>query len=787
MKSRLLIGWPGLMLLAVLLTVSPGVAELPVYRIGIVIDGPLGPPSRERVRGLLQKELGELIRGDFEVQLPEDKTVMVDGTAAGVRQALERLLEDPEVDLVIAAGPIASDQAARRGPLPKPVIAPLVINPSVQGIPLKGQVSGVKNLSYITFPSDVQKDLEVCREIVPFDKAALLFSRSIGEAIPDLWNHYLKQGEEAGIEGVRIPVEDTAEAVLAALPEDVEAVFVALPLKLPPKELERLAQGLIERGLPSFSALGESQVEAGLLVGLHLESDIPRLARRVALNIQRILLGEEPGALPVVFTRSERLTINMATARAIGIYPKWSVMTEARLINQKRKKAGRSLNLVSAVQQALDVNLELLASAHQVEAGAQEVRQARAHLLPQVDIDGTGVAVDQDIASVIQPERNLTGSATLSQLIYSEAALANLSIQGHLHSGRQLQRAQLRLDIIHRAAAGYLNVLRAKTFEEVQKQNLRLTRSNLELARVRQTIGMSGPAEVLRWESQIATARKNVISANARRNLAEIELNRLLHRPLEESFLTAEIGLHDEALITHEKRFILYIEDKSQFGLFREFMVEDGLASSVELQQLDAAIAAQERALNSARRAFWSPTLAFQGDLKSEFADGGAASEMPLDETNWTVGLNLSLPLYSGGGKFASSKKADAELRLLRLQRQALAERIEQRIRSALHLAGASYAGIGLSGDAAVAAYKNLELVKDAYGRGAVSILALLDAQNAAILAEEGADNAVYDFLVDLMEVERSIGKYYFFATQEYRDQWFGRLEAFFEKARTEQ
>ena len=78
------------------------------------------------------------------------------------------LLADPEVDLVIAAGPIASNEVGRRGPLPKPVIAPLVINSLVQGIPLKGQASGVKNLSYITFLSDVQRDLEVCREIVPF-------------------------------------------------------------------------------------------------------------------------------------------------------------------------------------------------------------------------------------------------------------------------------------------------------------------------------------------------------------------------------------------------------------------------------------------------------------------------------------------------------------------------------------------------------------------------------------------------------------------------------------------
>ncbi len=78
----------------------------------------------------------------------------------------------------------------------------------------------------------------------------------------------------------------------------------------------------------------------------------------------------------------------------------------------------------------------------------------------------------------------------------------------------------------------YLNLLRAQTLERVQKENLELTRSNLELARVRQQIGISGPAEVYRWESQIATARKEVINANAQRNAAEIGVNRVLHQPL---------------------------------------------------------------------------------------------------------------------------------------------------------------------------------------------------------------------------------------------------------------
>ena len=150
----------------------PALAERSVVNVGIVIDGPVGPPSPERVRGLLATEFAELMRAEYDVRMPPDKITQSDGTVAGISGAISRLLEDDDVHLVIAAGPIASHLAATWGPLPKPVIAPLVINPQVQGIPLDVDVSGVENLSYITFPSDVQKDLKTCTEVVPFKKAA---------------------------------------------------------------------------------------------------------------------------------------------------------------------------------------------------------------------------------------------------------------------------------------------------------------------------------------------------------------------------------------------------------------------------------------------------------------------------------------------------------------------------------------------------------------------------------------------------------------------------------------
>lgn len=85
----------------------------------------------------------------------------------------------------------------------------------------------------------------------------------------------------------------------------------------------------------------------GILAGLGLDFDLTKLARRTALNIQRILLGEAAADPPVAFTRRRRLTINMRTARAIGVYPTWALMTEAELLQEERADVERKVSLAS--------------------------------------------------------------------------------------------------------------------------------------------------------------------------------------------------------------------------------------------------------------------------------------------------------------------------------------------------------------------------------------------------------------------------------------------------------
>ena len=236
------------------------------------------------------------------------------------------------------------------------------------------------------------------------------------------------------------------------------------------------------------------------------------------------------------------------------------------------------------------------------------------------------------------------------------------------------------------------------------------------------------------------------------------------------------------------------MSNPADFRRFMDFMVSLGLKQSPAISTIDSQIAAQDRILTSTKRAFWSPTIFAFGELRHFLYEGGAGSSVNIppdfpidlertDDTEWVVQLQASFPLFRGGAKIADYKKARSELSRLRYERDSTAEKVEEQIRTSLNASGASYPSIGFALDAAEAAHNNLELVTDSYSRGVVSIIDLLDAQNAALQADLNAANSVYNFLIDLMNVQRAAGKFDFFTSPAERDEWFRMLEEFYSAA----
>jgi len=763
-------------MLQMLLFISTVHAEK-VVTIGILIDGLMEQAGWSQSQ--FENELLVLTRGEFDVRFPKAKQLDGEWSAKRIGTAFKQLQTDPEVDMVLTMGYVASAVATLSKQLHKPTFAPFVMDTDLLGLPRKGNASGVSNLNYLSAEADFVRDLKTFRSVVEFQNLAVLVDKTAYDAQAELVERAQQVVADAGLNLQFVLQTKQDEDLANKLPEDTDAVVLTSLPRLGAAAMQRLINALIAKRIPGYSLPGSHLVEQGLLMAEAPASDWQRLARRNALNMLAVMKGEAAENQAVMFKGKRRLTLNMATARAIGLSPRFDILHQAILLNEEPKPTGRSFSLSSVAHEAVRANLDLRATALGLEGGQTEVEEARARLRPQLRASIAYTQLNNDSVPVIigfSAEQSTTAALTMSQLIYSDEVFSNVKIQHYLQNNRQALYRQLELDIIQDATLAYLNVLRSQTLVQIRRQNTNLTRTNLRLAKDRQHLGVGKPAEVYRWQSELATSKRELLQAQAQHQQVRDVLNRLLHRSFKEAFITTSATLDDPSLLVSRKALFDYVNNDRAFELMGDFMVKEALKASPEMAGLQALVTASKLELKINQRAYLSPSVALQGEV-SNVIDENRQAGMPVEgDTDWTVGVNVSIPLYEGGARSARVSGSRLAFEKNSMQLDATAERIEQGTRATLHQITASYPAIQLSKEAAVAARKNFKLVTDAYTRGALSILDLLDAQNAALVAEVSATNAVFVFLIDLMNLQRSLGRFDFFLDEQGLDEWLSRL-----------
>ncbi len=757
----------------------------PPARVALILDQ---PSSRfQPLVDSTQKEILSFFRpGEIEFS----PLLAGDGTAGRIAAVLDGAMSDPSVTVVVTLGAVGSHLLARAGPPRKPAIAATVIDASWQDISLREGVSGVRNLAYIDQSYPVGSTLADFHRLIPFRKLALVLDRHVVEGIPQLEGSAARMVGEMGAESAIVPAFESADQILAGLPAGVDAVYLTPLPAMPEAEFARLVSELNARRLPTLSYTADPEVRLGALASYEPPENWQRRSRRVAVDLQRILAGENAGALPVQLVSAPRLTLNLATARAIGFSPGWSLLTDAELVGVDSVGPADTLSLAETMQTAAAANLDILAADLQVAAGRENVHLARSSLLPQVESRLTETFTREQTAAASfgqQPERLLDGALSFSLPLYSDEAWAGYGSERSLQVARVAQRDQLRLDVVLEAADAYLSVLRAWTLADVRRSNLHRTRSNLEVARLREGVGTASRADIYRWQGEVANARRDLISAEAGVRIAALELKRILNRPLDQPVAQRPVTLGDPALLAQDSTLLAWLDQPARFAVLRDFLVGEALRLSPELANADAAIAAQRRQHAAAGRAFWLPTFSLQGGLSNVFDQGGAGSTQVFPspvgspiapDMTWQLRAQATLPLFTGFGRTAARAQVGLDLDRLEVQRNDLKLAVDQRVRASLEAAASSYAALALTRDAADAAGRNYELISDAYGSGTVSITTVLDAQDAALASSEDAANAVHEFLLDLIRVERAMGTFGTLQPPEQRQAFLERLRA---------
>ena len=291
----------------------------------------------------------------------------------------------------------------------------------------------------------------------------------------------------------------------------------------------------------------------------------------------------------------------------------------------------------------------------------------------------------------------------------------------------------VREDVTYAAKVGYINVLRAGRNLEVKRETLRQRESLLRQAQAYFEAGIRARIDVARAEANLYDARAQLSQAENDVRVARITL---LNRMGVEG--PADFVLSDS------------LADEKNPGTLPEWIAE-AERNRPELKALRERERAAALGVRFARGGYL-PTLAGAAGY------GYAADEAPLDE-NYTVGVTLSVPLFSGFLTREQVKEAEASLSSVRHELTDARRRVILQVEQTAYGVSEASERIRARKKEREASDENLRLATARYEVGAGDIIEMIDAQVQMTQADTATIDAQYDYSLSVATLLRAVGR----------------------------
>ena len=739
-----------------------------VVTIGILSDGPSS--NTTKTIEYIKKEVNILTKGEFIVNFPKEKHLNGHWNKEDIKASLKQLYNDKEVDIIVVLGFSSAAIAVNRAHYSKPTLVATIIHTDIANAPLLGETSAKHNLTYISIQADLKEELEIFQKVVPFKKVALISDALIPKVMPSIRQNGIQASKDLGIDLKIIPHTGQND-IVSQIPEDTDAVVIGALPRMNNQQLASFLQELNKKGLPTHSMVSARLVNLGALCSAMHSSNRDQYIKRFALGIQSVLLGEDLKDLKVFINRDKQLNINMQTLKDLNISPSFETMIDSHKINENITKNEKNIiwSLQKVSREVLAKNLNIASSKLNIAIGKEEIGEDESKLYPQLTVD-LSHQKRKDINLDTLATQNGKASISLSQVLYDSSTWANLDIEKLQQKVRQLNYKQTKLDILKDANIAFLNILKATTLKKMQEDNMNLSLKNLKLAKNKANIGSATNADIYRWEIKLADAQVEFLTARSTLKESEEYLNQLLNRPIDEEFHISFNTLDNPLVDAEEASLYSRLSHNKEFDYLSKVFVAYGLNNSSTIATNLSNIKIEERTLKNEKQKNYVPTLMLSGEYSNTYYDDRDNQFSQEGKDDWLIGLNISLPIYEGGGRSHSITKAKHTLNQNKIELNNSKRDLEQNVREKLRLVQISKFSIELKERAADAAQKNYDLVYDAYNKGSMGVIELVDAQNSKLVAKLNAINSTYKFFIDLVTLEHSVGNLEFFI-KEYSDE----------------
>lgn len=752
-----------------------------------VFDGP--SDKNAEVLQLFQKQITRSLLPDYKPVFSKDLTFTGNWTEAGAKNVSEKALAS-RARFVVSLGYMSSVYYANRKNKNK--------------IVMTIDQYGLRDFGKDIFNPIAQNvsDMVVFKKLVPnMTKTAILINENYYKVNSANWNtafsNKLKE-KKCDVNFVVVPVGHNVSASLSKMPSDVDAVFVTPLYNLTKEQRKELYNNINNRKLPSFSSVGQEDVELGAMLGTSAADADRKLAEATSFNIYGVLKGNVVQNEKIPYFDDNVIFYNSDSGEIIGYDPPLRLLNNSTVISHKELP---KYDLGTLLNQLDESNLDIARKKYLISAARRGLVSAYLRYLPTLRMDLGHVSYNDEYA---ESYTNVPYSANeftiaLDQILYSPDLVTNIIVKHKKLKFNKAEETLTRANTEYQTGNLYIETLMMENMIKVQQEYLQEVRESLAIARVRQKTGKCGYEEVFRWAGEVSEAEKKLLSMQAEYKNSKITISKLLNANQKADFQFLPLTAKDPAFFTSDLNVIDHVRTPQKLGKFTDMLIEEVKYLSPETTKLKAAIAMKKAEIGNYAQKFILPnaklsvehstvfgrslpyessghnqmkiTGAAYGAATGYVRTGGnpmgaiagynrgwnSAPYLDLDNNSTRIFVAAQWKPIEGGHKIAEIARCKAELNELNAYLEEVNTEIEMHVRTVVNKAIAKYFMIEKSYKAMFAEAENYQMVKAKYLTGELPIDQMIDAQELYIAAKLDALNSQYDFFKELIWVQRGL------------------------------
>lgn len=770
--------------------VSPNARTI---ELAFVFDGP--SDKNAEVLQLFQKVITKSLLPDFKASFPKDLIYTGDWTEKTAKVISEKALAS-RAKMVISLGYMSSDYYNEKKNKNKFVMTI--------------DQYGIRDFGSKTFNPIAQNviDLTTFKKLVPdMKKVAILMNENYYK-INSNWNKSIAaklKEKNCDINFVVIPVGNNVKASLTKIPGDVDAVFVTPLFNISKGQRQEVYQYINDKKLPSFSTVGQEDVDLGAMLGTSAADVDKKLAESTSFNIYGVLKGNAVKNEKIPFFDDKVIFFNSDTAELVGYVAPLRLLNNSTVISHKelpKYDLGLLLDTLDAS------NLDMVRKKYLVSAARRSLTSAYLRYLPTLRLDLGYQTFNSSYAESYAAVPTRAGAFTIGmdQILYSPDLVTNIIVKHKKLKFDKAEEVLTKANMEYQTGNLYIETLMLENMIKVQQESVQQSRENLAIARVRQKTGKCGYEEVLRWAGEVSEQEKKLLSMQAEYKNAKVHINKLLFKDQKADFAFVPLTAKDPAFFTSDLNIIDHVRNPKRLEFFTDQLVKQVIYLSPETTKLKAAIGMKKAEMANYGQKFFLPnakmsleyttvfdrqipyetsghnqlkaatasaksleaqakTFATTGNSAAALAQGATTFQqvfmnspyLGLDKNSFRFFIGAQWKPIEGGHKIAEIARCKSELNELNAYLEEVNTEIEMQVRSVVNRAISKYFMIEKSYKAMFAEAENYQMVKDKYLIGEASITQLADAQNLYFKARLDALNSQYDFFKELIWVQRGL------------------------------